>query len=229
MVGLKSVARQIAFFLLFCLAWLMIAFYRLTCRLEWVGDDLDAILHHPDPVLLTCWHQDLLFTFAYLSRYARQRPMTVLVSQSKDGEIAAGLLSWFGFIPVRGSSSRGGAAALSELCDRVKKDRSIAAIVCDGPRPPARTAKPGIITLSRLTGRPIFMLRSWATRQHLFEKSWPRLALVLPFSRIVVMVEGPLSVPPQATEEEQERLRLELQDRLNRLAEASEAYFNRRP
>ncbi len=222
--GLKSVAYQIAFFLLFCLAWLMIWLYRLTCRIEVVGD-LDAILNQPDPILLTCWHQDLLFTFAYLTKYARRRPIAVLVSQSKDGETAAELLTWFGFIPVRGSSSRGGATALSQLCDRVKEDRSIAAIVCDGPRPPARVAKPGIITLSCLTGRPIFMLRSWATRQHIFEKSWPRLVLVLPFSRIVIMVDGPLSVPPQASEEDEERLRLELQDRLNRLATASETYL----
>lgn len=223
--GLKSVVQQIAFFLLFCLAWLVIWFYRLTCKIEVVGD-LDAVMNRPDPVLLTGWHQDLLFTFAYLTRYARQRPIAVLVSRSKDGEIGAGLLSWFGFVPVRGSSSRGGAAALSELCDRIKTDRSIATIVCDGPRPPARVAKPGIITLSRLTGRPIFMLRSWATRQHIFKKSWPKLALVLPFSRIVVMIEGPLSVPQQATDEDEERLRLELQDRLNRLATASERYFN---
>lgn len=225
--GLRSVIQQIAFFLLFCLAWLMIGLYRLTCRLERVGD-LDGIVKQPDPVLLTCWHQDLLFTFAYLTRYARRRPIAVLVSQSKDGEIAAGLLSWFRFIPVRGSSSRGGAAALSELLRRVKEDRSIGVIVCDGPRPPARVAKPGIITLSRLTGRPIYMLRSWATRQYIFKKSWPRLALPLPFSRIVVMIEGPLSVPPEADEEEEERLRLELQDRLNRLAAASEEYFSKR-
>lgn len=222
---LKTVAQQTTFFLLFCLAWPMIWLYRLTCRIEVVGD-LDAIMKQPDSVLLTGWHQDLLFTFTYLTRYARRRPIAVLVSQSKDGEIAAALLSWFGFVPVRGSSSRGGAAALSQLCDRVKIDGSIAVIVCDGPRPPARVAKPGIITLSRLTGRPIFMLRSWATRQHIFEKSWPQLVLVLPFSRIVVMIEGPLSVPQQASEEDEERLRLELQDRLNRLAAASEKYFN---
>jgi len=225
--GLKSVVQQAAFFLLVCLTWLLIRVYRLFCRIEVVGD-LDAVMNQSDPVLLTGWHQDLLFTFMYLSRYARQRPIAVLVSQSKDGEAAAGLLSRFGFNPVRGSSSRGGAAALSELCDRVKKERSIAVIVCDGPRPPARVAKPGIITLSRLTGRPIYMLRTWATRQYIFEKSWPRLVFVLPFSRIVVMVDGPLSVPSQATEEEQERLRLELQDRLNRLAEKSERYFNSR-
>jgi len=223
--GLKSVVQQVVFFLLFCLAWLVIWLYRLTCRIEVVGD-LDAILNRPDPVLLTGWHQDLLFTFAYLARYARRRSIAVLVSQSKDGEIAAGLLSWFGFVPVRGSSSRGGAAALSQLCDRVKIDYSIAAIISDGPRPPARVAKPGIITLSRLTGRPIYMLRSWATCQYIFEKSWPRLALPFPFSRIVVMIEGPLSVPQRATDEDEERLRLELQDRLNRLATASESYFN---
>ena len=224
--GFKSFSRWVASFLLFYFFRLLIWFYRLTCKIEVVGD-LDAVMNQPDPVLLTCWHQDLLFTFTHLTKYAKRRPISVLVSRSGDGEIAAGLLARFGFIPVRGSSSRGGATAFSQLYDRVKTDRSVAAIVCDGPRPPARVAKRGIIKLSRMTARPIYMLRSWATRQHIFEKSWPRLALVFPFSRIVVMMDGPLSVPPQAGEEDEERFRLELQDRLNRLAAASENYFTR--
>ena len=218
--------QKVASFFLFCVARLTIGLYRLTCGVEVIGD-LDAVMKQPGPVLMASWHQDLLFTFAYLTRYAKQRKIAVLVSQSQDGEIAAGVLSWFGFVTVRGSSSRGGKAALEELCERVKEDRVSAVIVCDGPRPPARVAKPGLIKLSRVTGRPIFMLRSWGTRQYIFEKSWPRLALVFPFSRVVVMVDGPLSVPPQPTDEEKEKFRSELENRLNRLAEASEKYFNR--
>jgi lysophospholipid acyltransferase (LPLAT)-like uncharacterized protein len=223
--GLKSFARRAASLPIYCLFRLLIWFYRLTSKIEVVGD-LDAVMNQPDPVLLTCWHQDLFFNFTHLVKYARQRPIAVLVSRSEDGDIVAGLVGRFGFIPVRGSSSRGGATAFSQLCDQVKINRSSAAIVCDGPRPPARVAKRGIITLSRLTGRPIYMLRSWATRQHIFTKSWPKLALVFPFSRIVVMIDGPLLVPPDAGEEEEERFRLELQDRLNRLAAASEKHFN---
>lgn len=204
----------------------MIGLYRATCRVQIVGN-LDAVMKEPGPVLLASWHQDLLFTFAYLTRYARQRRIAVLVSQSKDGGIAAGVLAWFGFITVRGSSSRGGKAALEELCERVLEDQVSAAIVCDGPRPPARVAKPGLIKLSRVTGRPIFMLRSWGARQYIFKKSWPRLALVLPFSRVVIMVDGPLFVPPQPTEEEKEKFRFELETRLNRLASASEEFFMR--
>src|SRR5438477_13189902 len=132
--GLKSFARRVVSLPLFCLFWLLILFYRLTCRIEIVGD-LDAVMNQPDPVLLTCWHQDLFFTFTHLTKYARRRPIAVLVSRSEDGELAAGLLGRFGFIPVRGSSSRGGATAFSQLCDQVKINRSSAAIVCDGPRP----------------------------------------------------------------------------------------------
>jgi lysophospholipid acyltransferase (LPLAT)-like uncharacterized protein len=85
-----------------------------------------------------------------------------------------------------------------------------------------------MIKLSRVTGYPIYMLRSWGSRQYIFEKSWPRLALVLPFSRVVVMLDGPLSVPPQPTDEEKEGFRSELENRLNRLAAASEKFFSHR-
>jgi lysophospholipid acyltransferase (LPLAT)-like uncharacterized protein len=140
--GLKSISLRVASFLLFYFFRLLIWFYRLTSRIE-VAGDLDAVMNQPDPVLLTCWHQDLFYTFSYLTRYAKRRPISVLVSRSDDGAPVAGLVARFGFIPVRGSSSRGGATAFSQLCDRVKIDRSVAAIVCDGPRPPARVAKRG--------------------------------------------------------------------------------------
>src|SRR4029434_4885139 len=101
--GLKSAARRAVSIPLFFLYWLLIRFYRLTCRTEIVGD-LEAVMNQPDPVLFTCRHQHLLFTCAHVAKYASRRPIAVLVSRSEDGDVAAGLLARFGFVPVRGSS-----------------------------------------------------------------------------------------------------------------------------
>ena len=57
------------------------------------------------PIIYAVWHGRLAL-MPWL--YAR-RDLRVLISRSRDGEIVAALIRRFGFVPVRGSSSRGGA------------------------------------------------------------------------------------------------------------------------
>ena len=59
----------------------------------------------------------------------------IMVSESKDGEIAARILRYFGYEVARGSSKRRGSRALRDLCDGMRKGKSIA-ITVDGPRGP---------------------------------------------------------------------------------------------
>ena len=78
---------------------------------------------------------------------------------------------------------------------------------------------------ARDTGLPILMVRSWGRRQIVFKNTWFQPALVAPFSRVAVFSDGPIHVPPRAGREELEQYRLLLEERLNRLADASESYF----
>lgn len=216
--------ERLFLFLAFCVAWPIVKLYRLTCRIEHQGPLL-SYLENDKPVLLTWWHQDMLFNFAYLTRFARKRKIATIISHSRDGEIAAYMVRKFGIIPVRGSSSKGGREALAELASLVQKENAIGIIVCDGPRPPARVAKFGIVALGRATGLPIIKVRSWGKRQYIFRKSWPKLAVVYPFSRVVLMADEPLFVPPETTQEELEGCRRQVEEGLNRLADRSERYF----
>ena len=73
------------------------------------------------------------------------------------GEYIGRIISKFGYVPVRGSSSRGGARALLQSRRVLEKGLTVA-FTTDGPRGPALVAKPGPITLARSSGVPIVNL-----------------------------------------------------------------------
>jgi lysophospholipid acyltransferase (LPLAT)-like uncharacterized protein len=100
--------------------------------------------------ILTFWHMHLLMML--YSRF--RRPITVMSSQSKDGEISAQVFRYYDVGVVRGSSSRGASAALRDF---VRKARAGSNLVFtpDGPRGPARVAKPGVIFAAQMSGLPI--------------------------------------------------------------------------
>jgi len=220
----KPFFEKVLFRLAYYFARLFVRLYRWSCRVEVKGPLLDY-LNGDRPVLLTWWHQDMLFNFYYLIPFAKRRKIATIVSQSKDGALATYLIEKFGFTVLRGSSSRGGKEALDLLTDFVLKEKAVGIIVCDGPRPPGRVAKPGIVLLARKTGYPIIKVRSWGARQHLFQKSWCKLALVYPFSRVTVWSDPPLVVPREARREALEEYRLEVERRLNEMADLSERHF----
>jgi len=217
----KSFHNRIFFLPVFVLAWVVIQIYHRTCRVA-VNGPLSDHLKSDRPVLLAWWHQDMLFNFVYLTRFAKRRKVATIVSQSKDGDLAAYLVKKFGITPIRGSSSKGGKEALDRLTAYVRKERAIGIVVCDGPRPPGRIAKFGIVALARATGYPIVKVRSWGARQFIFTKSWCKLLLVFPFSRVTIWSDGPLSVPAHTRGDALEGYRLEVEQRLNQLADLSE-------
>ena len=112
--------------------------------------------------------------------------ITVLVSQSQDGEYIAAIMHTLGFRTARGSSSRGGSQALRQLL-RILRKTGDAGIVVDGPRGPARECKPGVVTLAQLSGAPIIPLAASSTR---FKRD--RTYIPLPFSTMTIHYGEPL-------------------------------------
>jgi hypothetical protein len=100
--------------------------------------------------IIAFWHAHLL-----LMLHARYRkPIVVLISQSKDGELIARVFDWYGVGSARGSSTRGATSALREM---IRSARSGANIVFtpDGPKGPPRVAKDGVVYAAQATGLPI--------------------------------------------------------------------------
>jgi len=122
-------------------------------------------------------------------------PMAALVTLGRDGDWAAALLKRLRFRPVRGSSLRGGSQALSELVRSLQESGTPAAIVVDGPLGPVGKAKPGTVVLGMRTRRPIRALGAAARREIVFRKSWSRIFLPLPFTKVVIACDDPLPQP----------------------------------
>src|SRR5262245_6483205 len=78
------------------------------------------------PMILLVWHGRLL---TVLPHYGPRYALHTMISQSRDGERVAAVASRMGVVPVRGSSSRGGARALLAALRLLEKGHTIAHIV----------------------------------------------------------------------------------------------------
>ncbi|HEX7151060.1 MAG TPA: DUF374 domain-containing protein [Thermoanaerobaculia bacterium] len=100
--------------------------------------------------IVAFWHFHIL-TMLY-SKF--RRPIAVMSSRSKDGDIMVGAYRYFGVDTVRGSSNKGASAALREFIKLARKGSNIV-FTPDGPKGPPRQAKDGIIFTAQVTGLPI--------------------------------------------------------------------------
>ena len=80
------------------------------------------------------WHGRILPA----TYYFRRRGIVVITSENFDGEWIAGIIERFGYGTARGSTSRGGGAALLQLTRDMAAGKP-AGFTLDGPRGPARS------------------------------------------------------------------------------------------
>ncbi|MDO3379569.1 lysophospholipid acyltransferase family protein [Geoalkalibacter halelectricus] len=160
--------------------------YRLM-RIEILGEErVKAIWQKGEHFIFPFWHEQLLL----MIKCYRGPGAKILISSSKDGELIARTMELFGQGTVRGSSSRGGAAALRSLVQAGKEPFDLG-ITPDGPRGPRREIKEGIVHLARLTGRGVVPLAFVCSRGYRFS-SWDRFLLPYPFSRGVYSFGEPV-------------------------------------
>jgi lysophospholipid acyltransferase (LPLAT)-like uncharacterized protein len=144
------------------------------------------------PVIAAMWHgQHLMVHFAK----RREDRAASLVSRSADGEINAVALRHLGVRAIRGSGARGrdprlkgGATALREML-RALDGGEMVVLTADVPKI-ARVCGEGIVTLARLSGRPIVPVAVAASRRVDF-RSWDRASLGLPFGRAAAVLGRP--------------------------------------
>ena len=148
--------------------------------------------------------------------FFRDRRYGVAVSRSRDGELIRSTLLCLGYQePARGSSSRGGSAALRGLMRRLQEGTTVSVLV-DGPRGPARVAKTGIISLARLTKTPIHPV-AFSARPALRLGSWDQTLVPLPFARVVCAFGEPLAPETDPDEGHEQAAARRLDEALVRL------------
>lgn len=187
------------------LAWL-VRLWHLTLRVERINTAVftDPSLRAKRPVIIL-WHDEI---FPLIPAHAGER-MACVVSQSQDGEILAAVLKSFGFLSVRGSSSRGGMRALI-AAKRVMDEQGVGVIfTVDGPRGPRHKVKPGAVFLADHAGSPIVPVRAVMSRAKIFHRAWDKFQLPWPFSKCTIIYGDPVTLPPAGDDPEEMRRQCE--------------------
>ncbi len=166
---------------------------RATCRVRVMNDD-------PRPRLKRAGVR-----YIYSTLHANQIALAIntepntaaMVSRSGDGDLLIPGFKLMGIVPIRGSSqngskSRGGREALDGMIDHVTQG-SPAILAVDGPRGPRGKVRKGIAVLSHKTGATVLNVVAVPSRRWILRKSWDRLQIPLPFSRVDAWFAEPIA------------------------------------
>jgi lysophospholipid acyltransferase (LPLAT)-like uncharacterized protein len=202
--------------LIFCTA----RAYAMTLRIHWDNRSGYSVDQHGGPAIYCLWHNRLILCMEAYLRQTKRRSLGVglaaLISASKDGAFLEAILNRFGVQAARGSSSRRGPQALLELTSWAERGFDLA-ITPDGPRGPRYIVQPGVMSLAQLTGLPIVPFGFYARRK-IQMKSWDGFQIPLPFSRCDLSLGIPVHVSRDATDEQREQIRLQLEQMLNKIS-----------
>ena len=168
------------------------------------------------PVIAAVWHgQHLMAHYAWPSG-AR---VAALISRHRDAEVNAVVLRRFGVRAIRGSGGpasgvrrRGGVSALLTMT-RALADGETVVMTADVPKV-ARRAGLGIVTLARISGRPIYPIAVVTSRRFDF-LTWDRASLGKPFGRGAMVLGAPIHVGRDADAAVLDTARQAVEDGLN--------------
>jgi lysophospholipid acyltransferase (LPLAT)-like uncharacterized protein len=190
----------------------------LDYRVAFYDPTVDPV--HPDwcgQKIYIFWHEYILIPLVMRGHCN----LAMLLSRHGDAEILSRVAYHFGFECVRGSTRRGGAAALRELV--AKGRHKNLTITPDGPKGPRRVLAPGPIYLASKLQLPLVLMglgydRPWRVG------SWDRFAVPRPYSRARGVVSPELRLPANLDRDGLEHYRVEVERMLNRLTLEAEAW-----
>ncbi|WP_274426965.1 lysophospholipid acyltransferase family protein [Chelativorans sp. YIM 93263] len=171
------------------------------------------------PMIFAMWHGQHLLAPAL---YPRDNPVVALFSRSADAELNALVAEKMGIAIVRGSGGRGGvqsvkkggASALIQLKRHIDSGFNVA-MIADVSHGKAREAGLGIVTLARLSGRPVVPVAVATSRRKVLEGTWDKTTINLPFGRSAIIFGDPIYVDAEADDERMEQKRRQITDALN--------------
>lgn len=196
--------------------------YNKTLRIRVENDQVLLEYLRRGPVILASLHQRFFGGFFLPRLYKLTVP--IMISRSRDGDFIAGVVKHSGFLPVRGSSSRGGKEALREMVDAVVK-HGIGAHIVDGPTGPPRELKAGLLAMAQRTGAFICPVYVVCEKYWMFN-SWDRFIVPKPFSRVLIHFSAVLeTIPAYLDGPDFEINRKRIEEQIIRTYEKLDPYF----
>lgn len=174
------------------------------------------------PIIIALWHGQ-----HFMVPLMRREGLHVraLISRSGDGQLNSSAAESLGVEVVRGSGgrnrkktmSKGGIPALKNLISTLSEGVSVAMTV-NVPKTGARECGMGVITLAKLSGRPIIPV-AYASSRFKELDTWDKAVINLPFSRASLKVGDPIYVNREADDAAMESQRQALEVALNQVTE----------
>ena len=180
-------------------------------------DGIIERLRADHPCIVALWHGQ----FMMASMHRPDVPVAAMVARHGDAEIIGATMETLGVELVRGAGAgtrkkdRGGASALRGALQCLAAGKSFV-MTADIPPGPARRCGEGIITLARMSGRPIVPLAVASSRFRSFD-TWSRLTINLPFSKLAYVYGEPIFVPRGADAQELDLIRCHVEAEMNRV------------
>jgi len=180
----------------------------MTVRRE-VKGDLKRLQEYESPIIHVLWHNQICVAPQLWRKMFPKRNVVVLTSASKDGAVLSAAVKVFKVGAVHGSSSRRGVAALVALRKAAREGNDLV-FTPDGPRGPKYELQPGVIKIAQTTGCLISPFKiEFSSCWRL--KTWDSFQIPKPFSKAVITLFEPVTIPEDLDEEgfEKERRILE--------------------
>ncbi len=188
---------------------------------DWIDDKL--------PIIMTFWHgQHFLTPFVPKSHHRAK----VMISRSFDADVNAIAAEALGIGTIRGSGThrknfheKGGVTATRQMIETLEQGINVA-MTADVPKV-SRRAGLGVVTIAKITGRPIYPGAIATSNRIIMQRSWDKSSLHLPFGKAAIVIEDPVIVPKDADSETLERARVEVEEKLNRATARAEVLVGR--
>ena len=166
-------------------------------------------------VICSFWHE---YIVVILPRWGHT-PLTVLCSQHRDGELVNQTAESLGLNIVRGSTSRGGAAAIRAM--KTNSKFSSIAMTPDGPRGPRREMAMGPVYLASLLGLPLVPVGIGISNPYRLS-TWDKFAIPRPLSRVRVIFGPKIRIPRNVDKETLAAFRVGAQGLMNDLTDEAQ-------
>ena len=185
-------------------------------RLERIFYKCKCINYPKEKCMFALWHAHQCGVFS-CNQY---RKTCIMVSSSQDGEIISRAANAVGVETVRGSKTRGGTKASLELIKRMQNEDINGALTIDGPKGPNRVVKKGIVEIARMANVPIVPAVYWSPEKRFLKfKSWDEFRFPLIGTNLVMVFGNPIKVPNNPSDDEIEKIRLQIENSLKDLYE----------
>lgn len=156
------------------------------------------------PCIYVMWHANQFLVHGIEDK----AHLSILISNSIDGEIVARAVEKWGFKVVRGSSNKKGAVeSTMQMLNQLKNGECVG-IMIDGPSGPLHKVKNGAIKLAQMSGAPIIPA-FWYSPQKTFVSlpSWDKMKTPLGDCNILNLYGEPIYVTKDASNEELAQIR----------------------